>query len=166
MWQIHSPRQKTDLGFSAMVDDLRRSTGRSIVCSILAVCVTTYFAVVISSPFSWPFWLVMSIALFSCTVLYLLLNRSIGVSHIILIAGLLASIGLAVWYFPIPEIILLAAFLPMLSAVTISWLAALFTEAAVLGLYFLLAPHTTLSGNPGLYFLYLVAGGTLGVLLG
>jgi signal transduction histidine kinase/CheY-like chemotaxis protein len=166
MWQIHNPQHKTDLGFSAMVDDLRRSTGRSILFSIIAVCVTTFFTVVITSPFSWSFWLVMSIALFSCAASYLLLNRSIEISHIMLVAGLLASIGLAVWFFPIPEIILLAAFLPMLSAVAIGWPAALFTEAAVLGLYFFLAPHTTLSGNPGLYFLYLSAGGTLGVLLG
>ena len=166
MWQIHKPQQKTNPGFSAMVEDLQRSTGRSILFSILAVCLTAFFTVVITSPFSWHFWLVMGIALFSCAASYFLLNRSIGVSHFILIAGLLASIGLAVWYFPVPEIVLLCAFLPMLSAVTVGWQAALFTEAAVLGLYFFLSPHTAAVGNPGLTFLYLAAGGALGTLLG
>lgn len=74
MWQICRPQQKTDLGFSATVEDLQRSTGRSILFSILAVCLLAFFAVVITSPFSWNFWLVMSIALFSCAASYLLLN--------------------------------------------------------------------------------------------
>src|SRR4030042_5557167 len=114
MWQIHRPRQETDLGFSAIVEDLKRSTGRSILFSILAVCLAVFFSVVITSPFSWTFWLVMGIALFSCAVSYILLDRSIWFSHFILIAGLLSSIGLAVWYFPVPEVILLCAFLPLL----------------------------------------------------
>jgi signal transduction histidine kinase/DNA-binding response OmpR family regulator len=166
MWQIYRPQQKTDLGFSATVEDLQRSTERSILFSILAVCLLAFFAVVITSPFSWHFWLVMSIALFSCAASYLLLNRSIWISHFILIAGLLSSIGLAMGFFPIPEIILLCAFLPMLSAVTVGWQAAVFTEAAVLGLFFFLPTHGPGYGNPGLYFLFLAAGGTLGALLG
>jgi signal transduction histidine kinase/DNA-binding response OmpR family regulator len=166
MRQIHRPQQKTDPGFSAMVEDLQRSTGRSILFSILTVCLAVFFFVVITSPFSWPFWLVMGIALFSCAASYLLLNRSIGVSHLFLIAGLLFSIGLAIWYFPVPEIFLLYAFLPMLSAVTVGWRAALFTEAAVLGMYLFLSPHTPFAGDPGLYFLFLAAGGALGALLG
>jgi signal transduction histidine kinase/DNA-binding response OmpR family regulator len=166
MWQIYKPRQKSDKGFSAIVEDLQRSTGRSILGSILAACLIAFFAVIITFPFSWNFWLVMGIVFFSCAASYLVLNRSIGISHLLLIAGLISAIGLARYFFPIPEIVLLCAFLPMLSAVTVGWPAALFTEAAVLAFFFLLPSHGADSGNPGLYFLYLAAGGTLGALLG
>jgi hypothetical protein len=52
-----------------MVEDLQRSTGRSILFSILAVCLIGFFTVVITTLFSWNFWLVMGIALAACALL-------------------------------------------------------------------------------------------------
>ncbi len=166
MWQIYRPREKSDLGFAAIVEDLQRSTGRSILFSILAVCLVGFFIVVITTPFSWNFWLVMGIALGACSLSYLLLTRSIWISHFVLITGLLSSVGLAISFFAVPEVILLCAFLPLLSAVTVGWQGAVFTEAAILGLFFFLTPQIGPSGNLSLYFLFLAGGGALGALLG
>jgi hypothetical protein len=52
MWQIYRPRQKTDSGFAAMVEDLQRPTGRSILFSIPAVCLIGFFTVAITTPSS------------------------------------------------------------------------------------------------------------------
>jgi len=166
MWQIFRHPDKPDAEFSAVLQDLQRSTGRSILYSIFAVCLAGFFSVVITSPFSWSFWLVMGIAFVSCAASYLVLNRSIVTSHLLLIAGLLAAIGLATVYFRFPMIILLSAFLPMLSAIAVGWQISLITEAAVLGLFLLLSGIPGGQGFPPLYLFLLVAGGLLGGLLG
>jgi hypothetical protein len=50
--------------------------------------------------------MVMGLALSTCAISYLLMQRSIWLSTILLIAGLLTAIGLGVVNFPVPEIIL------------------------------------------------------------
>jgi signal transduction histidine kinase/DNA-binding response OmpR family regulator len=166
MSQVLRQPDKNSAEFSAVLQDLQRSTGRSILYSIFAVCLAGFFTVVITSPFSWSFWLVMGIAFAACAASYLALNRSIVLSHILLIAGLLAAIGLATVYFRYPMIILLSAFLPMLSAIAIGWQVSLVSEAAVLGLFFLLSGIPAGQGFPPLYLFLLVTGGLLGGLLG
>jgi hypothetical protein len=128
-----------------VLQDLQRSTGRSIVFSIFTICLVLFFAVVIPSPFSWTFWLVMGVALSSCARTYLLLNRYVWISHIVLIAGPLDAIGLATVYFHFPVIILLCAFLPMLSAIAVGCQISLISEAAVLGLFLLLSEFSGIS---------------------
>jgi signal transduction histidine kinase/CheY-like chemotaxis protein len=166
MWQIFQRPDKKNAEYSTVLQDLQQSTGRSIIFSIFTICLILFFAVVITSPFSWTFWLVMGIAFSSCAGAYLLLNRSIWISHIALIAGLLAAIGLATVYFHFPVIILLCAFLPMLSAIAVGWQISLISEAAVLGLFLLLSEFPAGQGFPPLYFFLLVTGGLLGGLLG
>jgi signal transduction histidine kinase/DNA-binding response OmpR family regulator len=166
MSQVFRQPDKNSAEFSAVLQDLQRSTGRSILYSIFAVCLAGFFTVVITSPFSWSFWLVMGIAFAACAASYLVLNRSIVLSHILLILGLLAAIGLATVYFRYPMIILLSAFLPMLSAIAIGWQISLLSEGAVLGLFFLLSGIPAGQGFPPLYLFLLVTGGLLGGLLG
>jgi signal transduction histidine kinase/CheY-like chemotaxis protein len=166
MWQFFRQPDKNDAEYFVALHDLKQSTGRSILVSILAVGLICFFTVVITLPFSWNFWLVMGLTLFSCAASYLLLQRSIWISQIVLIAGLLTAIGLGVVYFPVPEIILLCAFLPMLSAIILGWQAAIATEAAIVGLFLVLSAPPIGQEFPPPYFLFLVAGGALGALLG
>jgi signal transduction histidine kinase len=166
MWQIFRRSGKTDAEYSTVLQDLKQSTGRSIVVSILAVSVIGFFAVVITLPFSWNFWVVTGCTLASCAASYLLLKRSLWVSHFVLIAGLLAAIALGEVYFSIPEIILLCAFLPMLSAIIVGWQAAIGTEAAIVGLFLVLSGPLLGESFPPPYLLFLITGGALGALLG
>jgi signal transduction histidine kinase/DNA-binding response OmpR family regulator len=166
MQRIFQPPDPQEDEYSVELLDLKRSTGYSILNSIAAVCTVVFFAVLIAFPFSWAFWLVMGIALGACTASRLLLKRSIWFSHLALIAGLLVTIGLATELFHSPAILLLCAFLPMLSAIAVGWMMALVTEAAVLGLYLLLSAYLSAAGFPPLYLLLLITGGLLGALLG
>jgi hypothetical protein len=91
MRQIFQRPDRKNAEYSTVLQDLQQSTGQSIIFSIFIICLVLFFAGVITLPFSWSFWLVMGIALSSCAGASLLLNRSIWISHIVLIAGLLAA---------------------------------------------------------------------------
>ena len=77
---------KTYVEYIAVLQDLQQSMGLSILVSTITDRLTGFFTVVITSPISWNFWMVMGLALSSCAVSYHLLHRSIWISHIVLIA--------------------------------------------------------------------------------
>jgi hypothetical protein len=115
MGRFFQQPDKNNAEYFAVVQELKQSTGRSILISIMAVSLVCFFTVVITLPFSWNFWMVMGLALSTCAISYLLMQRSIWLSTILLIAGLLTAIGLGVVNFRVPEIIL-----PLLNPVTLS----------------------------------------------
>jgi signal transduction histidine kinase/DNA-binding response OmpR family regulator len=166
MWRSPQFQEATSASYLAVHNELRQATGRLLVYSISAICFAWFLILVIIMPFSWTFWMVMLTALLSCAGSYLVLERSINASHWILIAGLLSTVGMAVYLFPIPEIVLLSAFFPLISAITVGWRGAVLTEAAAIGLFVIIPPAAGFSSYPPLYLPILVTGGMLGGLLG
>lgn len=147
-------------------NELRQATARLMVYSIAAICFAWFLILVVIYPFSGPFWMVMLTAFISCAAAYLILERSTKASHWILIAGLLVTVGMAIYLFPVPEIVLLSAFFPLVSVITVGWPGALLTEAASIGLFLFIPPAAGFSSYPPLYLPILITGGVLGGLLG
>ena len=82
MGRFFQQPDKNNAEYFAVVQDLKQSTGRSILISIMAVSLVCFFTVVITLPFSWNFWMVMGLALSSGAASYILLHRPIWISLI------------------------------------------------------------------------------------
>jgi signal transduction histidine kinase len=138
MWRSPQFQEATSAIYLAGHNELRQATVRLLVYSIAAIC----------------------------SARSLVLERSTAVFHWILIAGLLAAVGMAVSLFPIPEIILLSAFLPLVSMITVGWRGALVTEAASIALFLPVPPAAGFSSYSILHLPILMTGGTPGGMLG
>jgi signal transduction histidine kinase/CheY-like chemotaxis protein len=160
-----SPEDRSD--FRSAATDLLQETSRTLILVIAGV----YLVFVIATGF-WPeqlgveIWSVVPVVLVACWAAYKLLNTHFVLAQVALIVGLAGAVFLGTWVSGYDGVLLFAALLPLLAAVTLGLLPALIVEV---GVVVLVVAATRVPGMPPIMLptaLYTILGGAIATALG
>jgi signal transduction histidine kinase/CheY-like chemotaxis protein len=160
-----SPEDRAD--FRSAATELLQATSRTLIFALSGI----YLVFVIATGF-WPeqlsveIWSVVPLVVLTCWVAYKLLDTHFVLAQFALIVGFGSAIFLGIWVSGYDGVLLFAALLPLLAAVTLGLLPALIVEAGVIMLVLMV---TRMPGMPSIPFptaLYTILGGAITTVLG
>ncbi|MDI7274581.1 MAG: hybrid sensor histidine kinase/response regulator [Anaerolineae bacterium] len=168
MWQMLGGSAATDADFKRSATELLQSTFRQVALITGALCVTWQLAAALTWPETIGLrgWLSgVAVALALALALWLL-PRGLLPAQMAWQVCLALAITLATILYGQPEIVFLYALLPLMAAITMSWVAGLAAEGLVIGLVTWLCHASPARPVPATYALATVAAGAFTGVLG
>lgn len=132
MWHASSATAQAGGVFSRATGELLQSTSRLIILAVGAIYAGFVYATAV-----WPdqmavqVWSIAPVVALTCLAAFWLLARRFRLAQIVLQVGLGAAIVFGLYISRQPEVVLFAALLPLIAAVTLGWSAGLVVEGLV-----------------------------------
>ncbi|MFO7740890.1 MAG: ATP-binding protein [Anaerolineae bacterium] len=163
MWYNLRKSREADPDFIASVTELTQSTLRHLILATGAI----YLVWHLIATLTWPgsaggrAWLVTPVVVLIWGLSLALLRDRPAVAHLIWTFGLIIAITLALYVFQQPQIAFLYALLPLVTAVSAGWRAALLAEAVVIALMWGLPRSSAMPPMLAAHRIVIVIGGAL-----
>jgi signal transduction histidine kinase/CheY-like chemotaxis protein len=168
MWQSLRLTEKTSPDFVSSARELGQQTSSKLILTVGTIYLVWHFVTTLALPggIGWRVWLVSPVMLVTGLAAWWLLPKRYLLAQVLWLAGLFATITLSVIVFQQPHVILLYAFLPLVTVITIGWQAGAISMGLIVAAMGWLAQSVLSVPLPPEDTLFVVAGGLLGTLLG
>jgi signal transduction histidine kinase/CheY-like chemotaxis protein len=161
MWQVESAYTQINAVQEQEGRELLQSTLTNLVRTLIAIYLVWHIIATTSWPLAtnWELWCVSLLVITTCAMTLLLVKSRFLLAFMILHTGLALSITVAIYLFQWPELAFFYVLLPLLSALILSWQAALISQAflcVLIGLSSQMATQPAFVPAPSLYLNFVI----------